>query len=146
MQKTLIVLIVGILAVGCLTSEQKQKALRDSVVGEYEQVAKDTHKLFLIENGKAELQVNGEKPHVGGWSIVNKGNPLIINGITMEGNINGITMEGKLASHIINVHHSGRLFYIYRINSDKSISQLGNINNEHWSRYGEPLPTMKKIK
>ena len=137
MKPTLIVLIVGILAVGCLTSEQKQKALRDSVVGEYEQVAKDTHKLFLLENGKAELQVNGKKPHVSGWSIVNKGNPLIIN---------GITMERKFASPIINIHHSGRLFYIYRINSDKSISKLGIVNNENWQPYREPLPTMKKIK
>ena len=138
MQKTLIILIVGILAVGCLTSEQKQKALRDSVVGEYEQVAKDTHKLFLLENGKAELQVNGKKPHGGGWSIVNKGNSLIIN---------GITMEGKLASHIINIHHSGRLFHIYRINSDKSISQIGHINNEIWSRYTRnPPPSWKRIK
>ena len=137
MKPTLIVLIVGILAVGCLTSEQKQKALRDSVVGEYEQVAKDTHKLFLLENGKAELQVNGKKPHVSGWSIVNKGNPLIIN---------GITMEMKFASPIINIHHSGRLFYIHRINPDKSISQLGIVNNENWQPYREPLPTMKKIK
>ena len=135
--KTLIILIVGILAVGCLTPEQKQKTLRDSVIGEYEQVPKNTSKIFLLENGKAELQVNGKKPHVGGWSIVNKGNPLIIN---------GITMERKLASHIINIHHSGRLFYIYRINSDKSITPIGNINNERWGPRHPNSPSWKKIK
>ena len=34
--KLLIMLAVGLLAVGCLTPEQKQKRLRDSVVGTYE--------------------------------------------------------------------------------------------------------------
>tara|TARA_B100001971_G_C18034624_1_gene454370 strand:+ start:364 stop:786 length:423 start_codon:yes stop_codon:yes gene_type:complete len=140
MKPTLIVLIVGILAVGCLTSEQKQKALRDSVVGEYENKGEDgtTEKYIFLVNGAFEKHANGKKIAERKWSIVNKGNPLIIN---------GITMERKLASHLIHIHHSGRLFHIFRINSDKSISQIGHINNEIWSRYTKnPPPSLKKIK
>ena len=40
--KALIILVVGLLSVGCLTPEQKQKAFRDSVLGEYE-IKKDVY-------------------------------------------------------------------------------------------------------
>ena len=70
--KTLIVLVLGLLAVGCLTPEQKQKALRDSVVGEYERKPNgDTYKDVYLENGIAEWYVNGKKQVEGKWSIAN---------------------------------------------------------------------------
>ena len=52
--KSLIVLVVGLLAVGCLTPEQKQKRLRDSVVGEYEFKDGDTYKKILLDDGVYE--------------------------------------------------------------------------------------------
>ena len=98
--KTLIVLVVGLLAVGCgmqeqattyekstsrsslkpsteepvkeLTPEQKQKALRDSVVGEYEGKSGNTSKLVFLENGVLEAYDNGKKHDVDAkWTIKN---------------------------------------------------------------------------
>ncbi len=78
--KSLIVLVVGLLAVGCgktepikeLTPEQKQKALRDSVVGEYE--FKDEngnpYTFVFLENGVREYYLNGKKRRGNKWSIV----------------------------------------------------------------------------
>jgi len=59
--RTLIILVVGLLAVGCITPEQK--ALRDSVVGEYEfkNDYGDTSKLVFLENVIIEGYVNGKK-------------------------------------------------------------------------------------
>jgi len=72
--RTLIVLVLGLLAVGCLTPEQKQKALRDSVVGEYEKkfADGDTRKLVLLDNGIYEYYFFGKKTGEAKWSIVNK--------------------------------------------------------------------------
>ena len=68
--KILTLMILGLLVVGCLTPEQKQKALRDSVVGEYEWKKGGDKKVFL-ENGTAEGYVNGKKlKEVFKWSIV----------------------------------------------------------------------------
>ena len=67
--KSLIVLVVGLLAVGCGEDKQpskeltleEQKALRDSVVGEYESKPGngDTFKHVYLENGVYEFYSNG---------------------------------------------------------------------------------------
>ena len=44
--KTLIILIVGLLSVGCGKTKLQQEVLRDSIIGEYE---------FKDENGKNQL-------------------------------------------------------------------------------------------
>lgn len=80
MQKTLIVLIVGItglLSVGCatLTPEQmQQKRLRNSVVGTYEfKEDRDTLSCVFLDNGVFEVYENGEKEdRFRQWTIVNK--------------------------------------------------------------------------
>ena len=76
--KSLIVLVVGLLAVGCktipvkeLTLEQKQKALMDSVAGEYEQnILGTTHKHVYLDNGIFKWYLNDEKKRENMWSIV----------------------------------------------------------------------------
>jgi len=81
MQRTLIVLVVGLLVAGCgeteepvkeeLTVEEK-KALRDSVVGEYEyKLNGDTIKQVLLENGIGKDYENGKLTDEGKWKIVN---------------------------------------------------------------------------
>ena len=71
--KSLIVLVLGLLAVGCLTPEQKQKILRDSVVGEYgfKHPNGTTIKLVFLENGVRKWYENGEKPVELKWTISN---------------------------------------------------------------------------
>ena len=61
--KSLIVLVLGLLSVGCLTPEQKQKVLRDSVVGEYERTDEDGNafKYVFLEKGAFEKHANGKK-------------------------------------------------------------------------------------
>ena len=132
--KTLIVLVVGFLAVGCgktepmgsgneynaelaidqnttkaepvkeLTPEQKQKALRDSVVGEYESKYEngDTFKHVYLENGVYEFYSNGKKQVELKWSII----------------------DGE-----IHVEYSSGGIDIYRINPDKSITSFAGIEN-----------------
>ena len=73
--KSLIVLVVGLLAVGCLTPEQKQKRLRDSVVGTYERNHDgdgSTVKAVFLDNGIVEGYRDGEKDDEGKWKIINK--------------------------------------------------------------------------
>jgi hypothetical protein len=89
--RILMILVVGILSVGCgkkLTPEEK--ALRDSVVGEYEFKDRrykfknrdgDTYKYVFLENGDREWYKNGKKLIEHTWSIVDgkihiKGGPL----------------------------------------------------------------------
>ena len=62
--KSLIVLVVGLLAVGCCTMNPEQRALRDSVVGEYENKDGATAKLVFLDNGVFEGYEKAE------WSIV----------------------------------------------------------------------------
>ena len=86
--KSLIVLIAGLLVVGCetplpqrpksnsvkqLTLEEK-KALRDSVAGTYEvTIDGDTGNLVLLANGKVKFyDGNGEKDKEGTWKLVEK--------------------------------------------------------------------------
>lgn len=118
--KSLIVLEVGLLAVGCATvkdigvhlgigqsntSEQKQKALRDSVVGEYRDAHSDennTGKIVILANGVCELYVNGEKLFELNWSIV-------------DGEIHAKYDSGEI--------------YVFRINPDKSIMDIAYIED-----------------
>ena len=67
--RTLIILVVGLLAIGCLSPEQKQKALMDSVVGVYELYWKGwggtgeighTYKFVLLDNGILESCIDGK--------------------------------------------------------------------------------------
>jgi hypothetical protein len=64
--KTLIVLVVGLLAAGCVGLKERQKALRASVVGEYEEKTESgaTAKLVFLDNGVFEGYEKAE------WSIV----------------------------------------------------------------------------
>ncbi len=64
-----IVLIIGLLVVGCGKQEQtdtekpvKELTLREKVVGEYEmKEGEDTLRIVLLENGVGEEYVNGKK-------------------------------------------------------------------------------------
>ena len=114
--KNLLILITIMLASACASTIPTMK----SVVGEYENKGEDgiTHKHVYLDNGVFEEYVNDKKRHVAGWKIV----------------------DGK-----IHTHHSGRLFWVYRINPDKSLTHIGIINNEKWTHYPNP-PIYKKIK
>ena len=65
MKRTLIVLVLGLLSVGCAS-------LRDSVVGEYERKDEDgnTYKRVFLDNGVYEYHYNGKKEEEFKWSIV----------------------------------------------------------------------------
>ena len=123
--RTLIILVVGLLAVGCetLTPEEK-KALRDSILGEYEvgkyEVYGDTHKYVLLENGILEWYVNGKKTRELKWKIVKEE---------------------------IHVKYDSGWIDVYRINQDKSITLIGKIKDG--KREDLPnawQPTFKRIK
>ena len=121
MQRILIVLVVGLMAVGCLTPEQKQKTLRDSVVGEYEfKLDGTTRKAVLLENGVYELYENGEKQTEHKWSIV----------------------DGEIHAAI-----GSEFIAVFRINADKSITWIAGIRNgKRKDRPKEDQTTFKKIK
>ena len=66
---------------GCLTPEQKQKALRDSVVGEYEftNIGEEYYKHVYLENGIREYYRNGNNQNKNlKWSIVGKEKHIFI--------------------------------------------------------------------
>jgi len=137
MQKSLIVLVVGLLAVGCATvkdicvqlgiskpntPEQNQKTLRDSVVGEYGAKYKSgtTYKYVFLDNGIEESYRNGKKQGDGKWSIV----------------------KGE-----IQVKYDSGAMWVWRINTDTSITGITwmnkdgkqtDVSNDGW--------TFKKIK
>ena len=117
--KSLIVLVVGLLGVGCATvkdicvqlgiskpntPEQKQKTLRDSVVGEYEWEHEDgiTYKDVYLDNGIREVYFNGKKGGEFKWSIV----------------------DGE-----IHVDHGAGSFEVWRINGDRSITLIAIIED-----------------
>ena len=85
-----------------LTAEEKQKALRDSVVGEYE--GKNPFgrfsKLVFLENGVRVRDANGKKQGEYKWSIV----------------------DGE-----IHIEHILAWIAVYRINPDKSITRIAVI-------------------
>ena len=120
--KSLIVLVLGLLAVGCLTPEQKQKRLRDSVVGEYERKNEFgyTIKQVFLENGVREYYRNGEKERDYKWSIVDRE---------------------------IHVKYNSELIGVWRINTDKSITGIAKIGDGKRTDYSkEDQSTWKKIK
>ena len=121
--KILIVLVVGLLAVGCLTPEQKQKeALRDSVVGEYEYKHRSgtISKGVFIEKDIVEFYLNDKKQEDAKWSIVKGG---------------------------IHVKYPSGYIQVYRINKDKSITYIASISDgKRTDLSKEFLPTFKKIK
>jgi hypothetical protein len=124
-----ITLIIGLLVIGCLTPEQKQwqewgqvKALRDSVVGEYE-YKKRGHKFVFLENGTAEGYVHGnrQKAEEYKWSIV----------------------DGEIYVH----WYGERIGEVYRINTDKSITLIVSISDgKRTDRPKDKQITYKKIK
>ena len=105
-----------------LTPEQKQKALRDSVVGEYEYKDEDgtTYKYIYLENSVWELYEDGKKLVEHKWSI----------------------RDGEI--HVI--YESG-LIEVYRYNKDKSITLIARIRDGERTDYTKELQTtLKKIK
>ena len=110
-------------AAGCLTPEKKQqKALRDSVVGEYEYKDKDGNafKHVLLENGIGEWYLDGRKEQEYKWIIVN----------------------GE-------IHAEDDDIYIYKINDDLSITYIAIIRIRDGKRDDSIVRidfTFKKIK
>ena len=126
--KALIVLVVGLLSVGCatvkdigvhlgigtpsstkvepvkeLTPEQKQKALRDSVIGEYEgDIDGGTVKFVVLGNGVLEMYFNGKMIAERKWSIV-------------AGEVHDIDEDGTIG--------------VGRINKDKSVTNIAMIED-----------------
>ena len=94
MKKTLIVLVVGLLAVGCTT-------LRDRVIGTYESKhGTNVLKVILLENGVIESCQDGEKEEDTKWSIVGKevhaehpsNSNISVARINPDGSLTGIAM------------------------------------------------------
>ena len=123
-----ITLIIGLLVGGCATTPTKEltpeenKALRDSVVGTYEQKYVDgvTYRVVLLDNGVYEWYVEGKKSAEAKWEIVNR------------------QIHCDYGSGEIN---------IIRINQDKSITLIAFIRDgKRKDRPIEPPFTWKKIK
>ena len=113
---------------GCatpLTPEQKQKALRDSAVGTYEEKQDgDTYRLVLLENGISERYTNGKKEEKEGkWKI---------------------SEEGELHDNT----YSNRYIWVYRINKDGSITIIARIDADGKRKEApkDKQMTFKKIK
>ena len=121
--RTLIVLVVGLLAVGCGKTEQpvntdedktqKQNPAKEltaeekKVVGAYEGEAHgSTVKLVLLENGLSESYFDGRKGDDGAkWSIVN----------------------GEIYLGALDDADGGNAIGVYRINKDRSITNVAMI-------------------
>ena len=150
--KSLLVLIVGLMTVGCITPEQplepsqlpaepspansppnptdqnttkegpvKELTLEESELGEYEWKYEDgsTTKLVFLENGITEMYRNGEKRNDAKWSISN----------------------GEL--HV--VRDFGEI-HVFRINKDKSITEIALIKDKKRSDWPYEVNTLKNIK
>ena len=121
--KYLIAIFIMLVAVGCLTPEQKQKALRDSAVGEYEGKSPFGRylKLVFLENGVRERDANGKKQGEYKWSIV----------------------DGE-----IHIERIPAWIAVYRINPDKSITRIATIlrGSPQMDLLKENQSTLKKIK
>ena len=122
MQRILIVLVLGLLAVGCATMkdicvqlgiskpntpEQKQKTLRDSVVGTYERNDDgdgSTVKAVFLDNGIVEGYRDGEKDDEGKWKIINKEIHIVL--------------EDEDETHILIINPDSSVTIIARIRED----------------------------
>ncbi len=103
-----------------LTPEEMQKSLRDSVVGEYDyKEGSPAYRILFLENGIRESYRNGEKRNDAKWSI----------------------SKGEL--HV--VHDFGEI-HIFRINKDKSITEISLIKDKKRSDWPYEVNTLKKIK
>jgi len=137
MQKSLIVLVVGLLTVGCgPTPEEKQKALRDSVVGEYEfKERRNTYKLVFLENGIVEGYINGQKDKENyKWSI------------SKEGKIHVEDKYGEIHVFSINKYHKPSSLRL-ALGMVKSITRIAIIekDGERTDIPKEDQDTSKKI-
>lgn len=117
--KNFITILILFVAVGCATTltPEEQKALRDSVVGEYEfKHDTDTFKQVYLENGICESYVIGregsekESPPISApldwqnrWSIVN----------------------GEI--HVRRWFYLSHYMVVYKLNADKSITCIAEI-------------------
>ena len=122
MQRIQILMVLGLLAVGCLTPEQKQKALTDSVIGEYESknILGTTYKHVYLDNGIFKWYLNDEKTRETKWSIV----------------------KGEIHIEWIN-----GVMNVLRINKDKSITDIARIvDGKRTELPKASQPTFKKIK
>ena len=142
--KNLLILITIMLVGGCgkdketpvkeLTAEEK-KALRDSVVGEYELKYKgNTSRQVFLENGIRELYANGKlASDPNKWSIVD-------GEIHLYKKIIGSQMMGNSLS----LHET---YLVWRINTDKSITDFAFIIGGKRTDFPkEAQKTYKKIK
>ena len=108
------ILIVGMLAVGCATltpEEKQQKALRDSVVGEYSYsygglvpslVSEVKLKLVLLENGVYELYSH-------------------------DNNFSNAELKWSIENKEIHLMPNPRVISVFRINKDGSITAIAAI-------------------
>ena len=117
-----------------LTAEEK-KALRDSVVGEYElkHPDEDIIKYVLLENGIRELYANGKlASDPNKWSIV-------------DGEIHFKKIIGsQMMGNSLSLHET---YLVWRINTDKSITEVADIfdgKRTDWPK--DEQTTWKKIK
>ena len=98
--RTLIILAVGIIAIGCNPNAELEK----KVVGTYE--AKDGKRVVLLDNGIVELYENGKKDEVEHkWSI------------SKEGEIHATDSEGDI--FIFRINKDGSITIIARIRDGK---------------------------
>ena len=130
--KVLIPIVIGLLVVGCgkkLTPEE-QKALIDSVVGEYESKVGGNFKYVFLDNGTWEWHIDDESNNPFNnqseykWSIV-------------DGEIHTTSADGSIS--------------MLRINQDKSINEIAILDKygeriDLKGRIGREGDTFKKIK
>ena len=127
MSKTLIVLMVGLLAVGCETLTPEEKALRDSVVGVYERayaLKSDgtvtsgnvyQHRCVFLKNGIVEAYKNGKQVDEVKWSIV-------------DGDIHTTNDHPRSTRTVDGAGNSPISIGVFRINKDSSITIIAIIH------------------
>ena len=128
MMKILIVLVVGLLSVGCATLTPEEKALRDSVVGEYERKDESgaTIQYVFLENGVWEWYAFGKKQGV----------------IPKNSIVKWSIVDGE-----VHVEYGSGVIAVWRINPDKSITLITNIRDgKRTDLPKEEQHTYKKIK
>ena len=150
--KSLIVLVLGLLAVGCATMkdicvqlgiskpntpEQNQKLLRNSVVGEYEykhEIFRTTHKLVFLENGVLR-DLGPTSPAFG----------LVVPSFQLAANKKG---EHKWSIVDGEIHVYDSVFiHVFRINEDRSITYIAMIRDgKRKDLTKEQQLTLKRIK
>ena len=129
--KVLITILIGLLVVGCgkgketktktkvvdnnATKPAKELTLEEKFVGSYEWG--ETGKVHFLENGKAELYIDGKRTFEWKWKIV--GNE---------------------------VHAAGDLVAVYRIETNGDLTQIAEIEGGKRTDFPKGQMTLKKIK